>query len=163
MGMPGKDLRFEPMKEQDGFAIIPDTWKVDFYASAGELSRFFIELKDNARLMGTRCPRCGSVYCWPRSWCHDCYEDCDWVEMSGKGRVQMFGTVFISLSELQTEVPYCAGGVLLDGARYPLINYFRDIDFAEIHPGMPVRAEFLVPEKRLGSIRDFYFVPDQGA
>jgi len=54
------DPRFKPLKEQDGFAIIPDRWKIDYFASAGELSRFFLELKDNAKIMGTRCPSCSA-------------------------------------------------------------------------------------------------------
>ena len=32
------DPRFKPLKEQDGFAIIPDRWKIDYFASAGELT-----------------------------------------------------------------------------------------------------------------------------
>ena len=52
------DPRFKPLKEQDGFAIIPDRWKIDYFASAGELSRFFLELKDNARIMARRAARC---------------------------------------------------------------------------------------------------------
>lgn len=155
-----KDLRFVPVKEQDGFAIIPDQWKVDYYASAGELSRFYLELA-NGKLMGTRCPNCGSVYFWPRSWCHDCYEDCEWVEMSGKGEVVVFSQVFISLNDIQkAQPPFVQGSVLLEGARYPVVVFFRDVAFEDMHRGMPVRVEFLPPEERSGRARDFYFVPD---
>jgi uncharacterized OB-fold protein len=155
-----KDPRFKPIKVQDGLALMPDQWKIDFYATMGELSRFFIELKENGRLMGTRCPNCGSIYCWPRSWCHDCYEDCEWVEMSGKGLITLVSRVQVSLSDLQREVPYCQGGVQLEGARYALVNYIRGAEFESLRPGVPVRAEFLPPEQRTGRVRDFYFVPD---
>jgi len=96
-----RDPRFVPIKVQDGFVVMPDRWKVDFWASMGELSRFFIEIKENARLMGMKCPRCGSVYFWPRSWCHDCYVDTKWVEMSGKGKVTVFGQVEVSLNDIR--------------------------------------------------------------
>jgi uncharacterized OB-fold protein len=159
--MSERDPRFDPIKEQDGQAIIPDRWKIDFFVSAGELSRFFTELKDNARLMGTRCPECGSVYCWPRSWCHDCYVDCEWVEMSGKGKVVMFSRVEISLNDLQTAVPpFIQGSVMLEGARYPIVVFYRDVAFDDLHAGMPVRIEFKPADERTGRIRDFYFVPD---
>jgi len=155
------DLRFKPMKVQDDFVLMPDQWKVDFFQSEGELSRFFIELKENARLMGTRCPNCGSIYFWPRSWCHDCYVDCEWVEMSLKGNITVFSKVSISLSDLQTEVPYMQGGIRLEGARYAIVNYLRGFDYEKTYNGMPVRAEFYPLEQRTGRVRDFYFVPDE--
>lgn len=155
------DPRFEPIKEQDGFVLVPDRWKVDYFASAGELSRFFTELKENTRLMGTKCPRCGSVYFWPRSWCHDCYVDCEWVEMSGKGKLTLCSRVDISLSELQRDVPFYQGGVQLEGARYAVVAFLRNIDLESAYVGMPVRVEFKPPEERTGRIRDFYFVPDE--
>jgi uncharacterized OB-fold protein len=160
--MEDSDPRFKPIKEQDGFALVPDRWKVDYFASAGELSRFFIELKENAKLMGTRCPKCGSVYFWPRSWCHECYVDCDWVEMSGKGKVVLWSKVEISLNDLQTaQVPFVQGSVLLEGARYPVVVFYRNVTFEEMYRGMPVRVEFLPPEERTGRTRDFYFVPEE--
>jgi uncharacterized protein len=157
----GDDPRFQPIKEQDGFVITPDRWKIDYFASQGELSRFFKELKDNGRILGTRCPSCGSVYCWPRSWCHDCYEDCDWVEMSGKGEVVVFSQIEINLNDLQRQQPpFLQGSVLLDGARYPIVSFFRDVAFDDMHRGKRMKAVFLPPEERTGRIRDFYFVPD---
>lgn len=158
--MSDDDPRFKPIKtDEQGIALVPDRWKVDFFASAGELSRFYTELKDNARLMGTRCPSCGSVYCLPRSWCHDCYEDCEWVEMKGTGVVTLFSQVHISLSDMQTEVPYIQGGVLLDGARYALVNFIRNVEYEKLYQGMPVRVEFKPAEERTGRMRDFYFAP----
>jgi uncharacterized OB-fold protein len=80
--------------------------------------------------------------------------------MSGKGVVPMFTRVEISLNDLQTEVPYIQGGVLLDGAAYPAISFIRG-EFSEMENGMRVRAEFLPAEERTGRIRDFFFVPDK--
>lgn len=154
------DPRFKPVSFKDEFIIVPDQWKVDFMVSMGELSLFFKELKENARLMGTRCPKCESVYFWPRSWCHDCFEDCEWVEVSQKGSVTMFSRVDISLTDLQREVPFYQGGVHLDGVRYPIVALLRNVTMDTLHRGMRVRAEFLPQEERTGRIRDFYFVPD---
>ena len=156
-----RDPRFVPIKVQDGFAVMPDRWKVDFWASMGELSRFFIEMKENARLMGTRCPECGSVYFWPRSWCHDCYADCEWVEMSGRGKVTVFSQVEVSLNDIQKEVPFIQGGVHLEEARYAVPIGIKKVAFEDLYTGMPVHAEFFPPEERTGRIRDFYFVPDE--
>lgn len=153
------DPRFRPVKEQAGIAIIPDRWKVDFFVSAGELSPFYLELKENARLMGTKCPSCGSVYFWPRSWCHDCYEDCEWVEMSGRGRIMVVSRVEIILTDVPREAPFIGGSVLLEEARYPVVVKFVADDYSSLRQGTPVRAEFLPKEQRIGRITDFYFVP----
>lgn len=160
MAIEENDPRNRALKEKDGIAFVPDRWNVDFMVSMGELSRFYVELKENARLMGTRCPRCGSRYFWPRSWCHDCYVDCEWLEMPTRGTITLFGRVDISLSEMRTDVPFYQGGVLLESARYPVIAILKPDDPAVLRPGMPVRAEFLPPAERTGRPRDFYFVPD---
>lgn len=159
--MSDKDLRFEPVKMEGDVALLPDTWKFNFWASAGELSRFFVELKENARLMGTKCPTCGSVYCWPRSWCHECYAECDWVEMSGKGRLTVFSRVEISLSEIQKNVPFFQGGVHLEEARYPIVAFLKPAEIDGLSAGMQMRVEFLPARERTGRTRDFFFVPDQ--
>jgi len=111
--------------------------------------------------MGTRCPKCGSVYCWPRSWCHDCYVDCEWVEMEPRGKVVVFSRIEINLNDLQRmQPPFLQGSVLLEGARYPIVSFFRDVAFEDLHRDMPVKAVFLPPGERTGRIRDFYFVPE---
>jgi uncharacterized protein len=156
-----EDPRFRPIKEDEGIALLPDRWKVDFWVSMGELSRFYLELKENARLMGTRCPECGSVYCWPRSWCQECYTDCEWVEMSGKGSLTVFSRVEVSLSELRTDVPFFQGGVHLDEARYPVVVVLRPEKYEDLRVGMRMRAEFIPPGERTGRPRDIYFVPDE--
>jgi uncharacterized OB-fold protein len=156
-----KDPRLKPVREQEGVALVPDQWKVDFLATCGELSRFYIELKENARFMGTRCPSCGSVYFWPRSWCHECYVDCEWLEVSTKGKLTLFCRVEISLSDLRRDVPFYQGGVHLDGVRYPIAATLGPTDYESLYAGMPVRAEFLPPAERSGTPRDFHFVPDQ--
>lgn len=159
--MADRDPRFEPIKVEGEYALIPDRWKIDFSASLGELSRFYIELKENARLMGTRCPECSSLYFWPRSWCHDCYTDCEWEEVEGKGKLTVFSRVEISLNDIQTSVPFFQGGVHVDGTRYPVVAILKPEKFEDLRVGMPLRVEFLPPEERTGRTRDFYFVPDE--
>lgn len=155
------DPRLKPVREQDGFVLMPDRWQIDFWASCGELSRFYTELKENALFMGTKCPACGSVYFWPRSWCHECYVDCDWVEVSTRGKLTLFCRVEISLSDLRRDVPFYQGGVHLDGVRYPIAAILNAPDPDALHAGMRVKAKFLPPEERHGTPRDFHFVPDQ--
>lgn len=56
---------------------------------AGE--RFFREIRDSARLMGTYCPQCDLLYLPPRVYCEDCFEPLDeWEEVSNKGRIAAY-------------------------------------------------------------------------
>ena len=39
---------------------------------AGE--RFFKEIKENGRIMGARCKKCGKIYVPPKLYCEECFE-----------------------------------------------------------------------------------------
>ena len=39
--------------------------EAEFNFSYGRISRFFSELMDNERIMGTKCPKCSIVFCPP--------------------------------------------------------------------------------------------------
>lgn len=58
------------------------------------------------------------------------------------------------------EVPFYQGGVLLEGARYPVVVILQPPNPDDLYVGMPVSARFLPAEERTGRPRDFYFVPD---
>lgn len=161
--MAEKDLRKEPGRwsdEEDVF-IIPDEWRLSYKLSCGELTPFFRALKEEGKLMGTRCPSCGSCYCPPRSWCHDCYEDTEWVEMSGKGELTVITKGYFATSDLVDEVPFYQGGVHLEGARYPIPCRIKTDDEGKLRPGIPMQVEFKPPEERLGRVNDYYFVPEE--
>ena len=72
------------------------------------------------KLMGTRCTKCGGLYLPPRAICPRCHDDqLEWIELSGKGTLAAFSSIYIGPSALQAEGydrnnPYCAGIVELD-------------------------------------------------
>lgn len=141
--------------------FLPDEWRLFYMVSCGELSPFFQALREEGKLMGTRCPSCGSIYCPPRSWCHDCYLDTEWVEMSGRGELIAYTKGYFATSDLVEEVPFYQGGVLLEGARYPIVCRIKPDDEEKLRPGLPMRVEFKSSEERLGRVTDYYFVPDE--
>ncbi len=49
---------------------------------------FFRELRDHGRILGTRCPKCGTKWLPPKLFCEDCFvETKEWVEAPPEGRV----------------------------------------------------------------------------
>jgi uncharacterized OB-fold protein len=103
------------------------------------------------KLMGARCTKCGGLYLPPRAICPACHsEQLDWIEMSGKGTLAAFSSVFIGPSAMQAEGydrnnPYCAGIVeLAEGVKISA----RVLGLDAKHPtniaiGTPLTIEFI--------------------
>ena len=137
-----------------GQIYIPNTY------SAGAVgSRFLIELRDNKRIMGIRCPTCNRVYVPARSACKDCFGQLDeLVEVSDKGTLLTY-TVCHQPNRVQpVEPPIVYGIIQLDGADNGIVHMLGEVDFEQLRIGMRVQAVF--KEKRVASILDIkYFKP----
>ncbi len=59
--------------------------EAEFNWSYGKISRFFKELMENKKIMGTKCPKCGMVFCPPTSDCPKCWVPTEWVEVGPQG------------------------------------------------------------------------------
>ena len=71
-------------------------------------------LKQN-KLLGLKCKQCGDVTVPPKIACGNCYgTDLDIVELSGKGKIQTFTTVFVPPEGREGECPYVIVLVELD-------------------------------------------------
>ncbi|MBE0479564.1 MAG: Zn-ribbon domain-containing OB-fold protein [Dehalococcoidia bacterium] len=133
---------------------------IDYQWTAGIAgSRFFQELRDNARIMGTRCPKCGRVLVPPRIFCEECFVDAEeWVEVSSKGRLITFGETYLSTDGTLLDKPWILGIVKLDGADGGLIHYIGEANPEDLKIGMQMEAVF--SEERQGNILDIkYFRP----
>ena len=137
-----------------GQIYIPNTY------SAGAVgSRFLIELRDNKRIMGIRCPTCNRVYVPARSVCKDCFAQLnEWVEVSDKGTLLTY-TVCHQPNRVQPmAIPIVYGVIQLDGADTGFVHMLGEVDSEQLRIGMRVQAVF--KEKREASILDIkYFKP----
>jgi uncharacterized OB-fold protein len=71
-------------------------------------------LKQN-KLLGLKCQQCGNITVPPKIACSKCSStDLDIVELSGKGDVQTFTTVFVPPEGRENECPYVIVLVELD-------------------------------------------------
>lgn len=71
-------------------------------------------LKQN-KLLGLKCKQCGNITVPPKIACGNCSStDLDIVELSGKGKVQTFTTVFVPPEGRDGECPYVIVLVELD-------------------------------------------------
>lgn len=136
--------------------------KVDIpnvYSAGGVGSRFLVEMRDNKRIMGMRCPSCNHIFVPPRSTCKYCFGQLsEWVEVSDKGTLVTY-TVSCQTRPVQpAEPPIIYGIVQLDGADTGFAHMIGEVDFEQVHIGMRLRAVF--KEEREGNILDIkYFKP----
>lgn len=127
--------------------------EVSYRWSAGIAgSRFFEELKDHARIMGTRCPQCRRVLVPPRIFCEECFVDADeWVEVSNEGVILTFAESYFGLQGQRLDEPWYVGIIRLDGSDGGLFHRLV-ADQQPIEIGRRVEAVFA--DERRGHILD---------
>jgi hypothetical protein len=143
------------MQNQD---VIKAYYKMEgeFVYSYGRISRFFQELKDNKRIMGTKCLTCGTTFCPPTSECPRCWEPSEWVEVGPQGTLLHYTVIGLPPLFVKKPVPFTLGLIKLDGADTGLICFVDETDLRKLKNGLRVEPVFL--EKRQGYITDIdYF------
>jgi uncharacterized OB-fold protein len=129
------------------------------YAYGEHYGRFFREMRDNKRIMGVKCSRCGAVLLPPRPYCGFCFEPADqWVELPDEGVLTSYTVVSLPFTGQPTEPPYTLAFIMLDGADVPLPHLLGDVDASKVEVGMRVKAVWA--EDRKGTLHDIeYFRP----
>jgi hypothetical protein len=142
----------------------PQAWRGDLpvtsrytYGLAGE--RFFRAIKDEGRILGTRCAHCEHTYVPATLFCERCLAQLDeWVDVGIIGEVHTFTLLFENYDGSLRLDPIIVAFVRLgDGG---LVHNLGEIDPEEVEIGMRVQAVFMPAEQRQGSIQDIaYFKP----
>ena len=123
---------------------------------AGE--RFFREIKDHARFLGTRCEACGLTYLPPTMFCERCFAQLDdWVEVSRVGTVFTYTVLHLDLDEKPLAEPDILAYVKLDGSDGGLIHRLGEVSPDQVEIGMRVEAVFKPEDEREGSILDIEY------
>ncbi|MHA1488724.1 MAG: Zn-ribbon domain-containing OB-fold protein [Promethearchaeota archaeon] len=141
-------------------------WKTDlpYRYSIGKLAvKFFEELKENKKIFGSKCPKCGKVNFPPRAVCAECFVEMtvsDMVELPPKGTLEGFTVVNYPFVDPQTggmrPFPYGYGLFKLDGADTYTMHFVNETDYTKLKVGQRVEAVF--KEEREGNMGDIpYF------
>ena len=142
---------------------IAGQWNFNYNYFAGEsASRFFRELRENQRIMGTRCTKCKRLLVPARAFCDACMERTDeWAEVGPEGTLDTFTIITTQFPGLP-KPPIVMAYVTLDGADTALINLVHGLDMSDIDKAarrlnsLPrVRTKFIDEPK--GRITDFSF------
>lgn len=125
-------------------------------------SRFLTELRDNQKIMGTRCPHCNYVYVPARSTCLKCFANLsDFVEVGKTGTLMTYTIVNSPQKYYPAEPPFIYGVIQLDGANTGLVHLVSGVDIQKVQIGMRLMAVF--KKQRVGSLLDIkFFAPISG-
>jgi uncharacterized protein len=144
---------------------VEDKWDIPYSYSAGEtVSKFLVELRDNARLLGTKCPKCNQVLLPPRSFCATCFVSLKdhWVEVEPEGELITYSIATEKITGAP-EPPYVVAFVTLGESKTVMAQFLEGLDLSdlekvkkELKGGMPVKAVFKDKAERKAHITDFH-------
>jgi uncharacterized OB-fold protein len=148
------------MDTSEGLLKVPYKIEVYYEMAYGRISKFFTELRDNGKIFGTKCPKCGKTYCPPSSDCPKCWVPTNWVELATQGTLIAYTIIGIPALWINVEAPYPMGLIKLDGADTGLVHFLGEVDLNKIKVGIRVEAVLKKKDKRGGYITDIeYFRP----
>ena len=126
---------------------------------AGE--RFFREIKENARIMGAKCKKCGRIYVPPKLYCEECFEKLEeWVDVGTKGTVYTFTIAFLDEHGEKLEKPEIYALIKFKGTYGGIVHRLGEVKPENVRIGMKVQAVFKPLTERKGTINDIaYFKP----
>lgn len=133
---------------------------VPYHWWAGETaSRFFTSLRDEKKIMGTKCMKCEKTYVPPRKTCPKCFtENEEWKEVSPQGTLVTFTVVRRHLASLPKKPPIIYGLIHLEGADTYILHVVDEVKPEDMAIGMKLQAKFA--QERTGTIFDIeYFRP----
>lgn len=138
------------------YGDLPVTSRYTF-GLAGE--HFFRAIKDNARIMGTRCPQCERIYVPGVLFCERCLTELEeWVDVGTIGEVHTFTVLFEEIDGTQKETPEIIAFVKIEDGG--IIHRLGELDLEAVEIGIPVEAVFKPADERKGAIDDIiYFKP----
>lgn len=140
---------------QKGRIKVPYTW------AAGEVaSKFLIGLRDERKIYGLRCSKCGTVFVPPKKLCTRCFIPMsEWKEVSDEGVLETFTIVHYGEPSIHpVKPPFAYGIIRLGGADTGLVHLIGEADLPSLKEGMKMKAVFR--EERRGSYLDIkYFKP----
>jgi uncharacterized OB-fold protein len=130
-----------------------------YHHSYGKTSKFFQGLLEG-KLYGTKCPKCGLVYCPPRAHCFTpkCrLEETKWIELPKKGEIHAHTIMAIAWPSMAHLQPLVGAMIRIDGTNTCLPMTMRDIDPEEVNVGLKVNIH--IEKQAKGDLLDVYATP----
>ena len=148
----------------EDYLVANDAMYTFYQRTKGELSRFFLALRDEKRLLGCKCSVCGLVRCPPfLTHCPDCnFAATELVEVGQVGIMNSTPPItYFATSLFQHMAPYGRGRVIFRGADTAMsVNLYTTTGI--LVPGMikkGTEVKLVFRDERVGEVRDVFCVP----
>jgi uncharacterized OB-fold protein/putative sterol carrier protein len=150
--------------DKQKYLIANDAMYTFYQRTKGEFSDFFLALRDDKKVLGCKCPKCGLVRCPPYlTHCYDCgFVATKLVEVGQVGKMLCTPPITYFANSLFLKMaPYGRGRVVLEGADTALaVNVYTTTGILApgiIKKGTEVKVVFR--DDRSGEISDIFCVP----
>lgn len=146
------------------YLITNDAMFTFYERSKGELSPFFLAIKDEGRILGCRCTKCGIIRVPPfLTTCPDCdFAPTELVEVEQVGKMLSTPPItYFATSMFLHMAPFGRGRVILNGGDTALsVNIYTTTGI--LVPGLvkkDTEVKVIFRDKRIGEITDIFCVP----
>jgi len=150
--------------DKQKYLIVNDAMYTFYQRSKGEFSPFFLALRDDKKILGCKCTKCGLVRCPPfLTHCPDCdFAPTKIVEVGQVGKMLSTPPITYFANSLFLKMaPYGRGRVVLEGADTALsVNVYTTTGI--LAPGLikkGTEVKVIFRDERNGEISDIFCVP----
>ncbi len=151
-------------REGRDYLLVNDAMFTFYQRSMGELSPFFLALRDDQRILGCKCTVCGLVRVPPfLTRCPDCdFASTELVEVGDVGKMLSTPPItYFANSLFQEQVPFGRGRIVLEGADTAMsVNFYTTKGI--LVPGIVKKGtemKVVFRDERVGQITDIFCVP----
>jgi uncharacterized OB-fold protein len=161
--IPEVRSRIITLDNQD-YLLQNDTMYTFYERSMGELSPFFLGIKNEKKILGCKCSKCGLVRVPPMmTHCPDCeFAPTKMVEVGQVGRMNTTPPItYFATSLFLDKAPFGRGRVILEGADTAL-SVMLYTTTGILVPGLikkGTEVKIIFRDERVGQISDIYCVP----
>ena len=157
----GRGLKEEDIEQHNVLTVSYRPMAKYAWATGVAISRFLEGLKAG-ELLGTKCTQCGRIAVPPRVFCEWCFKRSGtWIRLPDTGTVNTFSVSYIATDTTRLKTPTIPAVIQIDSAgNAGFLHIIGEAKPEEVKIGMHVKAVWVEPEKRKGSITDIkYFKP----
>jgi uncharacterized OB-fold protein len=143
----------------------PMHWRGDmqadyFYPSGVAGDKFFKHMMQSDTFLTSKCMKCKKVYCPPRLYCEDCFEeipDSNWKEVPPIGKVKLYTVAKLNAHGKKLANPKVMALINIDGTDSAILGIIGSNDVNKDFTGVKVKAIFRPKDKREGTIKDILY------
>ena len=134
----------------------PDSIPLEYHYTAGVAGEEFLrELKDNGKLIASKCPKCKNSYVPARMFCPSCFvETTERHRITGPGQVYSYTIVDRDRSGKSLTEPAIVALVKFEGVKGGLVHLLDVKESKDVSIGMKVTPVLKEAAERKGSLND---------